>query len=370
MPAPPKRCSRCHLVYYCSLDCQKKHWSRHKPDCRDVNEMRCEVAGIGATLPPTQATNEDCAICLQDTIEDPIILDCRHAFCFTCLRDYAMVRRRTGTKLMCPLCREPYVEGAAVQRILLFMARAARKDITDEEREALLSQAQDDLSRALEADPNDMQVMFTKVELLLLQKDFDQAIQVIQSLMELDKKGRENSKILIEKLDRAKMAEEEGREEDADRIMDEIEQFHQEGHSFSRFKNGGLDLVLFMAEAQELAQDWEAAIETYKSISHETYEDFSRATPVQQRKLLMGISRCFYKVGNYVGAIAMGEGAIDMNRHFPGVYKYVALSYKEKGDRQMAKTMMNRAVLYETPWDDRNREEAYELFKDLASEDS
>jgi tetratricopeptide (TPR) repeat protein len=251
------------------------------------------------------------------------------------------------------------------------MARAARKDVTDEEREALLSRAQDDLSRVLEADPNDMQAMFTKVELLLLQKDFDQAIQVIQKRMELDKEGRENSKIMTEKLDRAKMAMDEGREEEADQIMEEIEQFHQEGHSVSRFKKGvGLDLLLQMAKAQELVQEWEAAIETYKRLFHETYEDFSVATPVQQRKLLMGISRCFYKVGNYKGAIAMGEGAIDMNRHFPGVYKYVALSYRETGDRQMAKTTMNRAVLYETPWDDQNREEAYELFKDLASEDS
>lgn len=28
-----KKCSRCHSVQYCGRDCQKKHWSTHKPDC-------------------------------------------------------------------------------------------------------------------------------------------------------------------------------------------------------------------------------------------------------------------------------------------------------------------------------------------------
>jgi hypothetical protein len=55
----------------------------------------------------------------------------------------------------------------------------------------------------------------------------------------------------------------------------------------------------------------------------------------------------------------MEEGAICTCRHFPGIHKYLALSYKDMGDRQMAMTMMNRAVLYETPWDDQNRQETY-----------
>lgn len=32
--APAKRiCSRCHLTYYCTVDCQRKSWPTHKPCC-------------------------------------------------------------------------------------------------------------------------------------------------------------------------------------------------------------------------------------------------------------------------------------------------------------------------------------------------
>jgi MYND finger len=36
LPAPLKRCTGCQSLSYCSKECQKKHWSHHKPFCRLV----------------------------------------------------------------------------------------------------------------------------------------------------------------------------------------------------------------------------------------------------------------------------------------------------------------------------------------------
>lgn len=34
-----KRCTRCYLAFYCSVDHQKQHWSYHKKRCRNINGL-------------------------------------------------------------------------------------------------------------------------------------------------------------------------------------------------------------------------------------------------------------------------------------------------------------------------------------------
>lgn len=31
--ATTKKCSRCKIVYYCNVECQRLHWAFHKPNC-------------------------------------------------------------------------------------------------------------------------------------------------------------------------------------------------------------------------------------------------------------------------------------------------------------------------------------------------
>jgi hypothetical protein len=33
-----KKCSRCNTAYYCSRECQKKHWKMHKKECTPCKE--------------------------------------------------------------------------------------------------------------------------------------------------------------------------------------------------------------------------------------------------------------------------------------------------------------------------------------------
>jgi len=63
-----------------------------------------------------------------------------------------------------------------------------------------------------------------------------------------------------------------------------------------------------------------------------------------------------------------GEAAVQMNRYFPGVHKYIALAQqKESGDLDAAIATMNRAVLYEAPWDAQHLSDTKRLFKELKS---
>jgi tetratricopeptide (TPR) repeat protein len=82
----------------------------------------------------------------------------------------------------------------------------------------------------------------------------------------------------------------------------------------------------------------------------------------------MGLARCAYEMKCYEKAIAASDWAIEMNRGFPGVHKYKALAEKARGDLDAAIATMNRAVLYETPWDDDNRRRALVMYDELIVE--
>lgn len=81
---------------------------------------------------------------------------------------------------------------------------------------------------------------------------------------------------------------------------------------------------------------------------------------------LMGMSRCFSEIGLYGNAIHIGQTVLGMNHHFPRIHKYVvALSCKKYSQLDSAIRVMNHAVLYETSWDDKNRQEALKFCNEL-----
>jgi tetratricopeptide (TPR) repeat protein len=91
-------------------------------------------------------------------------------------------------------------------------------------------------------------------------------------------------------------------------------------------------------------------------------------TNVQQRSCWSELCRCYYELGDYDRAIRAGSFALEMNRHYEGAHKYVALAHKAKGDLQQARRTMNRAVLYETPWDEDNRRTQAQLFREVCAD--
>jgi hypothetical protein len=129
-----------------------------------------------------------------------------------------------------------------------------------------------------------------------------------------------------------------------------------------------IDALLKQAEyIHQADEEWAQAMHIYQEIMKASYgfEDHTEmASASQYRQVFMGMSRCLYKLGDYEKCINAGEAAIEMNRHFPQIHRYVALAQMAKGDPAEAVKTMKHAVLFEAPWCD----ETVQSNKDLLRE--
>lgn len=139
------------------------------------------------------------------------------------------------------------------------------------------------------------------------------------------------------------------------------------GYAMATMASGKSTFEARLLQAEYIHQedgDWDLALAKYMELVMRGEE---AGTPIQWRKAWMGMSRCFYEIGEYDKAIAAGSLALEMNRHFPQAHKYVALAQKASGDLESAIATMSRAVLYEAPWEDENLEVNKALLKELTS---
>mmetsp|Transcript_25206 Transcript_25206/g.36017 ORF Transcript_25206/g.36017 Transcript_25206/m.36017 type:complete len:332 (+) Transcript_25206:206-1201(+) len=106
-----KNCAACYLVRYCSIECQRHHWSKHKRDCKKrVAELRDELL----FRQPESTHLGDCPICMiplsLDRSKSTIMSCCSKVICIGCT--YANHKREVEMRLerVCPFCREPTPE--------------------------------------------------------------------------------------------------------------------------------------------------------------------------------------------------------------------------------------------------------------------
>lgn len=94
-------CSRCQITCYCSLKCQKTHWTNggHKHVCIAPKNRK-----VSEQPEPKKAAakGEECCICLEEMTEkETIKLDCGHSFHLDCIQQL----KEKGVQQLCPLCR-------------------------------------------------------------------------------------------------------------------------------------------------------------------------------------------------------------------------------------------------------------------------
>ena len=126
-----------------------QHWKQHKPNCTWIKEhyVKCKE-DMSKVLPDSSALDSKegpCAICLEETITNPVVLPCGHAFCFSCVGKYQQsYTSKEGAS--CPYCRGeiPEVVDNALDRSILYGDRAvaSSKGSEDQKKYAKLSLAE------------------------------------------------------------------------------------------------------------------------------------------------------------------------------------------------------------------------------------
>ena len=327
---------------------------------------------------------------------DPFSLPrCGHAFCFACLQTWQAFARRTGAATRdqiggdrsatttiatttCPACREeaPDIVKTVQETALLYAARANNRDLGADEQTRYRELALRELDK-LVADPTantamdpsqKLQMLFTRAEILQQLDKHAEALEDLEGASSLHQEGEQDRRELERLMDAGRQAVYEGRIDDADAIKEKIEGREKGFHVV----NNAFDLYLNIATCKTALGDYEGALDIYKfkimAVMDENYAkgyENANSTPIQQRMMLMGMSKCYYHIGQYENAIQLGETAIGMNRFFPQIHKYVALSQKASGNPEAALRTMGRAVNYETPWDEANRKIVLEMYEDM-----
>ena len=375
---PEKRCSKCLTVYYCDTNCQRLHWNEHKPYCMDINEMRKGVVGISAA--PTEQ-DVKCEICLKDKALNPVVISgCKHAFCFSCHDKWKGVsssNSKPGTcTSSCPYCRTNSSANndsreQKLNRAYLNATRASTNKCLDRRYE-YCDYALYDINAILSDNENDMQALFKKVEILNIDgrsPKAKEAIEVAKEIVSINETRMENSDRIDALYPQVQHAMAIGDEDEEERLLTIV------GEEMAKEKARGTNIPwiadpfsvpLLLADTYIKAGEWSEAENVFKGILIKM-ESPDIGSPPQHRQVWMGLCRCSYELGNYEMAQNAGEAAVQMNRHFPGVHKYIALAQKESGDLDAAIATMNRAVLYEAPWDAQHMSETKRLFKELKS---
>ena len=122
------QCGRCKLAFYCSKNCQKRHWKEggHKHNCVAPADRKASAALEAARIKKDKALdngkaaaddgnqpynhdenenddeNDECAMCLESLASAKVLtLPCSHAYHAQCVGKL----REFGIKQVCPLCR-------------------------------------------------------------------------------------------------------------------------------------------------------------------------------------------------------------------------------------------------------------------------
>ena len=350
-----------------------------------------------------QSNEEDagdpCHICLSGIMKDPITMkNCKHSFCCNCImtwqakskerhhfmeatqqrqrqqettdiHDNNRPTKASSTILACPVCREEMenLEESLLSHAISLATEANIRTLSEDDRMILRKEALSYANKVLDIPNCSIQAHFSKANILLSMRSYQKALEAIEELLD-ENKRRDNHPVLLLIQNKAETFDEGDSIETSERLQEEVlAAAQQHGMPATRIGSDHLfDVYVIQSEAYQGLEKWKEAMDSYEKAMLAL--DGPNSPPaIDQRKLFMGLAECAYKVKEYENAIAYANAAIEMNRHFPGIHRLKALALEKVGRLDEAIVTMNRAVLYETPWDEENQQNVLALYNDLRS---
>lgn len=299
--------------------------------------MKLATADTGVISDKISTVDDICCICLDHlNPENSLILKCHHFLCYKCIvslpsQEFVSL---DGMELgeeapKCPLCRAPMPLPSEMMQYLYetackFVQRARKLPRESPEISILCQNAQLQMQKhrallsTMSAEISTLSLYFQILEVeicICLEKPLE-AIEIANCI-----------------------------------LANDIEMTHQ------------ICMYIHVGECYIMLNDFEHAKDWFLKAYQNIDENDLRG-----RSIFHHLCRCFYELKDFDKAIACGENAVQMNRYYDGVYKYLVLSYKAVNRWDEAVLNMRKAVMYETPWDRANVDMLKQMLTDLLVE--
>lgn len=307
-------------------------WRQHKSNCTVIKKRydlwKEDKSNVLPDRNVLDTKEGPCAICLEETIANPVSLPCGHEFCFECIGEYQH-SANSDKATSCPHCRGeiPNVAKKAFERNTLYTNRALNspKGSGEQKKYAKLALAEYDAA-------------------VKLFNEEDGGVEHLRSM-----------------LLRSMMAAMTGQPEETIKITNKTLSMSDKHLGFLNFEQV-TQVKNVQAEAYSELGKWKDAGKIYTSI----YEEYMRRRKRPFGNIFAGLTRALYMGKEYDKAVKIGlSGTTSEQRCYSEIHKYLALSQKALGDIGEAKITMKRAILYEERWNKDNLEKNKQLLREL-----
>ena len=314
------KCSRCRCVFYCSQACQKKDWKEHKKQCdlivRDVAQGEQKLLQVMQHRNIVKnSSNMTCASCSDVVGDTPLALPCGHVFCRNCPFEHQ--ETCSLFTFSCSICGKDVSGGLCAyvcNNVTLLMGMAYRNP---EESQEYCQLARKELSiLKYQSFP----VLSLNAELLYLEGKYEEAIAAALAYLPFQLLPTDTELLRT--------------------IIKSCIGWKKYGSAIKYIEK----LILIVSDP------------TFNDRRHDENYAYHKA------------SVCFYHVGAYKDAIDYAQYALDCNRHFENVHRYMALSQRALGQLDEAVLTIRRAVRYEEPWHEEHTQRCQEKLNELLAE--